>query len=70
MSARLAETIPGESTKAFSKLAKEKKIVIIAPLFEKASNGKYYNSAAIIDSDGKICRLLSQDAHSARPIVL
>jgi agmatine deiminase len=50
----LAETIPGDSTKVFSKLAKEKKIVIIAPLFEKASNGKYYNSAAIIDSDGRI----------------
>src|SRR5208283_3553088 len=28
----LAETIPGESTIAFSALAKEKKIVIIAPL--------------------------------------
>jgi len=51
---QLAETIPGDSTRAFSKLAKEKKIVIIAPLFETASNGKYYNSAAIIDADGKI----------------
>ncbi len=50
----LAESIPGESTKAFAKLAKEKKIVIIAPLFEKASKGKYYNSAVIIDVDGKI----------------
>ncbi len=51
---QLAETIPGHSTKVFSKLAKEKKIVIIAPLFEKASNEKYYNSAAIIDEYGKI----------------
>ncbi len=51
---QLAETIPGDSTKAFSELAKEKKIVIIAPLFEKATNGKYYNSAVIIDADGKI----------------
>jgi agmatine deiminase len=50
----LAETIPGESTKAFSALAKEEKIVIIAPLFEKASNGKYYNTAAVIDANGKI----------------
>ena len=50
----LAETIPGESTKAFSALAKEEKIVIIAPLFEKAPNGKYYNSAAVIDANGKI----------------
>ncbi len=51
---KLAEPIPGESTKAFSALAKEKKIVIIAPLFEKGSNGKFYNTAAVIDADGKI----------------
>jgi agmatine deiminase len=51
---KLAETVPGESTKAFAELAKEKKIVIIAPLFEKTSNGKYYNTASIIDANGKI----------------
>jgi agmatine deiminase len=51
---QLAETIPGESTRAFSELAKKNKIVIIAPIFEKHSNGKYYNSAVIIDADGKI----------------
>jgi agmatine deiminase len=50
----LAETIPGESTKIFSELAKEKKIVIIVPIFEKASNGKFYNTAVVIDADGKI----------------
>jgi agmatine deiminase len=50
----LAETIPGDSSKAFSELAKEEKIVIIAPLFEKTPNGKYYNSALTIDADGKI----------------
>lgn len=50
----LAETIPGESTNTFSALAKEKKIVIIAPVFEKASNEKYYNSAVVIDANGKI----------------
>jgi predicted amidohydrolase len=43
--AKLAETIPGESTEAFSKLAKKRKIVVIVPLFEKGSDGKYYNSA-------------------------
>jgi agmatine deiminase len=51
---QLAETIPGDSTKTFTQLAKEKKIVIIAPLFEKAPNGKYYNSAVIIGANGKI----------------
>ncbi|MGA3059376.1 MAG: carbon-nitrogen hydrolase [Candidatus Bathyarchaeia archaeon] len=50
---KLAETIPGKSTRAFSKLAKKKNIVLIAPLFEKHSNGKYYNSAVIIDANGE-----------------
>lgn len=50
----LAETIPGESTKAFSLLAKKLRIVIIAPLFEKNPNGKFYNSAVVIDADGKL----------------
>ncbi len=52
--APLAETIPGPSTDAFSELAKKYSVVIIAPLFEKGKNGKFYNTAAVIDSDGKI----------------
>jgi agmatine deiminase len=50
----LAESIPGESTNLFSKIAKKHKIVIIAPLFEKAKNGKFYNTAVVIGSNGEI----------------
>ncbi len=50
----LAETIPGESTKVFSELAKKNKIVILVPLFEKHSSGKYYNTAVVIDATGEI----------------
>jgi agmatine deiminase len=50
----LAESIPGESTRLFSGLAKKHKIVIIAPLFEKAKDGKFYNSAVVIGADGEI----------------
>lgn len=50
----LAETIPGPSTAALSKLAKEKKIVIIVPLFEKRADGIYHNTAVVIDADGKL----------------
>ena len=50
----LAETIPGESTKTFSDLAKKHGVVIIAPLFEKSKNGKFYNSAVVIGSNGEI----------------
>ncbi len=50
----LAETIPGESTRVFSNLAKKHQIVIIVPLFEKNPNGKFYNSAVTIGADGEI----------------
>lgn len=51
--ARLAETIPGDSTDLFSGMAKELGIVIIVPIFEKAGRD-YYNSAVVIDADGKL----------------
>lgn len=52
--AELAETIPGESTSVFSGLAKELCTVIIVPVFEKDAGGNYYNSAVVIDADGKL----------------
>jgi agmatine deiminase len=52
----LAETVPGESTAALSSLAKDLEIVIIAPVFERSREGKYYNSAAVIDADGKLLK--------------
>jgi agmatine deiminase len=52
----LAETIPGESTKLFSALAKKHQIVIIVPVYEKTSTGKYYNSAVVLDADGKLLK--------------
>jgi N-carbamoylputrescine amidase len=48
----LAETIPGPSTEAFSKLAKEKGIAIVLPLFEKRAHGLYHNTIVMIDADG------------------
>src|SRR5450755_4725467 len=50
----LAETIPGPSTIALGKLAREHKIVIIASLFEKRAQGLYHNTAAILDTKGEI----------------
>ena len=51
---RFAESIPGDTINIFSKLAKELGIVIIVPIFEKALNNKYYNSAVTIGADGSI----------------
>jgi N-carbamoylputrescine amidase len=49
----LAETIPGPSTEAFCKAAKQNKVSIIVPIFEKRAPGVYHNSAVIFDADGK-----------------
>jgi predicted amidohydrolase len=51
---KLAETIPGPTTDALSKVAKAKKVVIVASLFEKRAAGVYHNTAVMIDADGKI----------------
>jgi len=51
---RLAEPIPGPSTEAFSRIAKKRRVVIIASLFEKRASGVYHNTAAIIDADGSL----------------
>ena len=51
---KLAESIPGPSTEALSKVATEAGIVIIASLFEKRTSGVYHNTTAVIDADGTI----------------
>ena len=48
----VAETVPGESTCIFSALAKAHQAVIIVPVFERTPEGRYYNSAVVIDADG------------------
>ena len=52
-SSHFAETIPGESTEAFAKLAQELGVVIAVPLFERAGK-RFYNSAAVLDADGSL----------------
>ena len=49
-----AEAIPGPTTDAMQKLAKELKVVIIVPIFERQAAGVYRNSAAIVDADGAL----------------
>ncbi len=50
----LAEEIPGPTTDSLGKLAAELEVVIIASLFEKRGAGLYHNTAAIIDTNGKL----------------
>ncbi len=50
----LAEAIPGPTTDAIAKIAKELMVVVVVPLFEKRTHGLYHNSAVVIDADGSI----------------
>jgi N-carbamoylputrescine amidase len=50
----LAEEIPGPSTKRIGEAAQEKKVTVIASLFEKRAPGLYHNTAAVIGPDGEL----------------
>lgn len=49
-----AEEIPnGPTTRLFQAVAKELEVVIILPIYEREGISTYYNSAAVIDADGR-----------------
>jgi N-carbamoylputrescine amidase len=52
---RLSEPVSEAAAivKALGALAKKRKVVIVASLFEKVAGGVYFNTAAVIDADGK-----------------
>ncbi len=50
----LAEQIPeGETTKLMQEIAKKYNMVLVTSLYEEDMAGVYYNTAAVIDADGK-----------------
>jgi N-carbamoylputrescine amidase len=51
---KLAEDIPGPTTEALGKVARQHKVVIVASLFEKRTAGVYHNTAVVLDEKGKI----------------
>ncbi|HAP08795.1 MAG TPA: acyltransferase [Planctomycetaceae bacterium] len=53
----LAEPIPGPTTVALQKIAKELSVVLVVPLFEHRTHGLYHNSAVVLDADGSIAGL-------------
>lgn len=50
----LAESIPGNATAFYSKLAEKLQIVLITSLFERRASGLYHNTAVVFDKDGSI----------------
>lgn len=51
----LAESVDGPIVTGMRALAKELKIVLIVPFFERRAAGVYHNSAAVIEADGSLC---------------
>jgi N-carbamoylputrescine amidase len=50
----LTEKIPdGPTTKLFQEVARRHHLVLIVPMYEEDHTGVYYNTAAVIDADGK-----------------
>jgi beta-ureidopropionase len=48
------ERIPdGPTTRLMQELARKHAMVIVVPLYEEESTGVYYNTAAVIDADGR-----------------
>lgn len=50
----LAESIPGPTSDALCKVAKELSVVIVAGLFERRAAGLFHNSAVVIETDGTL----------------
>src|SRR5690348_1969453 len=44
----LAEPIPGPATEALAQIAREKRVVIVASLFERRAAGIYHNTCAVL----------------------
>ncbi|MFQ5977512.1 MAG: nitrilase-related carbon-nitrogen hydrolase [Candidatus Heimdallarchaeota archaeon] len=49
----LTEKVPGPTVNRLAKYAKEYQMVLVLPVYEEEITGVYYNTAAVIDADGK-----------------
>ncbi len=50
----LTERVPeGPTTRLMQKIAKKHRMVIVVPVYEEQMPGVYFNTAAVIDADGK-----------------
>ena len=48
-----AEEVPGPTTETMSAYARRYNMVMVVPVYERAMRGLYYNTAAVIDADGR-----------------
>jgi N-carbamoylputrescine amidase len=50
----LAESVPGPTTEALGRLAREMAVVIVGSVFERRAAGVYHNTAVVVDADGAL----------------
>ena len=50
----LAEPVPGPTTEALGRLARETGAVIVGSVFERRGSGLYHNTAVVLDADGRL----------------
>jgi N-carbamoylputrescine amidase len=50
----LAEPVPGPTTETLARIAREARLVVIAPVFERRAPGVYHNTVAVLDADGAL----------------
>ena len=50
----LAEPVPGPTTDALGRLARELAIVVVGSVFERRAAGVYHNTAVVLDADGAL----------------
>ncbi|MDI1464502.1 nitrilase-related carbon-nitrogen hydrolase [Catellatospora sp. KI3] len=48
-----AEAVPGPTVERFQELARQLRLVVILPVYEQEQPGVLYNTAAVIDADGR-----------------
>jgi N-carbamoylputrescine amidase len=53
----LAEPVPGPTTEALARAAREAGAVVLAPVFERRAAGVYHNTVAVLDRDGALVGL-------------
>src|SRR5688572_20800146 len=49
-----AEPIPGPTIERMAQVARETGIVLIAPIFERTADGRFFNTATVIGPDGAL----------------
>jgi N-carbamoylputrescine amidase len=53
----LAEPVPGPSTEALGRAAREAGVAVVAPVFERRAPGLYHNSAVMLNEKGEVAGL-------------